>query len=78
MVKQELNMQSWWSVLWKKSALEQSQSELEREIDSLEQKIDALWEEIQQTILRYLLHNRNEKIANSNIGTNKHCKSAVY
>ena len=47
-----------------KSALEQSQSELEREIASLELQIDALWEEIQQTILRYLLHNRNEKIAN--------------
>ena len=64
MVKQELNMQSWWSALVEKSALEQSQSELETEIASLDQQIDALWEEIQQTILRYLLHNRNDKIAN--------------
>jgi formylglycine-generating enzyme required for sulfatase activity/serine/threonine protein kinase len=64
MVKQELNMQSWWSALWKKSALEQSQTELETEIASLEQQIDALWEDIQQTMLRYLLHNRNEKITN--------------
>ena len=59
----KLSMQSWWSVLWKKSALEQSQSELEREIASLEQQIDALWQEIQQTILRYLA-NLNDKIAN--------------
>ena len=63
MVKQELNMQSWWSALWKKSELEQSLAELESEIDSLEQQIDVLWEHIQQTMQRYIIHNRNEKIA---------------
>ncbi len=63
MVKQELSMQSWWSALWKRSALEQSLAELETEIASLEQQIGTLWEDIQQTMLRYILHNRNEKIA---------------
>ena len=64
MVRQELNLQSWWSALWKRSSLEQSISDLESDIVSLEQQIAALWEQIQQTMLRYILHNRNEKIAN--------------
>ena len=71
MVKQELNMQSWWSALWKKSALEQSQSELETEIVSLDQQIDALWEELANDTAISLCTIAMIRLQISNIDTNK-------
>ena len=63
MIAQELNMQSWWSALWNKSTLEQKQFNLDQQIVSLEQQIESLWEQIQQIMLRCILRDRNEKIA---------------